>query len=129
MTPSRMRENFELFDFELGDEDMGEISALEIPGGPGVRVDSAMYQGYTIPPFYDSMVGKLIVWALTRDEAVSRARRALKEYRLEGIKTTIPLHQEILRDLERHDRAHSGQANRVEEPDGAPETPAKASEG
>ncbi|MDQ3430059.1 MAG: acetyl-CoA carboxylase biotin carboxylase subunit, partial [Actinomycetota bacterium] len=63
----------------------GEVTFLEVPGGPGVRVDSAMYAGYTIPPFYDSMVGKLIVWALTRDEAISRARRALREYRLEGI--------------------------------------------
>ena len=76
----------------------GEISALEVPGGPGVRVDSAVYQGYTIPPFYDSMVGKLIVWALTREEAISRARRALREYRLEGIKTTIPLHLRLLDD-------------------------------
>jgi acetyl-CoA carboxylase, biotin carboxylase subunit len=76
----------------------GEISFLEVPGGPGVRVDSAIYQGYTIPPFYDSMVGKLIVWALTREEAINRARRALREYRLEGIKTTIPLHLRLLDD-------------------------------
>ena len=76
----------------------GEITLLDVPGGPGVRVDSAMYAGYTIPPFYDSMVGKLIVWALTRDEAISRARRALREYRLEGIKTTIPLHLRLLED-------------------------------
>ncbi|HEU4493264.1 MAG TPA: hypothetical protein VFR69_03695, partial [Rubrobacteraceae bacterium] len=76
----------------------GEISFLEVPGGPGVRVDSAIYQGYKIPPFYDSMVGKLIVWALTRDEAINRARRALREYRLEGIKTTIPLHMRLLED-------------------------------
>ena len=74
----------------------GEISSLEVPGGPGVRVDSAIYQGYQIPPFYDSMVGKLIVWALTSEEAISRARRALREYRLEGIKTTIPLHLRLL---------------------------------
>jgi acetyl-CoA carboxylase, biotin carboxylase subunit len=76
----------------------GEISFLEVPGGPGVRVDSAIYQGYKIPPFYDSMVGKLIVWALTREEAINRARRALREYRLEGIKTTIPLHLRLLED-------------------------------
>jgi acetyl-CoA carboxylase biotin carboxylase subunit len=76
----------------------GEITFLEVPGGPGVRVDSAIYQGYKIPPFYDSMVGKLIVWALTRDEAINRARRALREYRLEGIKTTIPLHMRLLED-------------------------------
>jgi acetyl-CoA carboxylase, biotin carboxylase subunit len=76
----------------------GEISFLDVPGGPGVRVDSAIYQGYKIPPFYDSMVGKLIVWALDREEAISRARRALREYRLEGIKTTIPLHMRLLEE-------------------------------
>ena len=76
----------------------GEISFLDVPGGPGVRVDSAIYQGYEIPPFYDSLVGKLIVWALTREEAITRARRALREYRLEGIKTTIPLHLRLLED-------------------------------
>ncbi len=76
----------------------GEISFLEVPGGPGVRVDSAIYQGYKIPPFYDSLVAKLIVWALTREEAINRARRALREYRIEGIKTTIPLHMRLLED-------------------------------
>ncbi len=74
----------------------GEVTFLDVPGGPGVRVDSAVYQGYRIPPFYDSMVGKLVVWALTREEAISRASRALREYRLEGIKTTIPLHLRLL---------------------------------
>jgi acetyl-CoA carboxylase biotin carboxylase subunit len=76
----------------------GEISFLDVPGGPGVRVDSAIYQGYKIPPFYDSMIGKLIVWALTREEAINRARRALREYRVEGIKTTIPLHMRLLEE-------------------------------
>jgi acetyl-CoA carboxylase biotin carboxylase subunit len=76
----------------------GEISTLEVPGGPGVRVDSAIYQGYEIPPFYDSLVGKLIVWSLTRKEAIARARRALREYRIEGVKTTIPLHLRLLDD-------------------------------
>jgi acetyl-CoA carboxylase, biotin carboxylase subunit len=76
----------------------GEISFLDVPGGPGVRVDSAIYQGYKIPPFYDSMIGKLIVWALTREEAINRARRALREYRLEGIRTTIPLHIRLLEE-------------------------------
>src|ERR671938_339449 len=76
----------------------GEISFLDVPGGPGVRVDSAIYQGYKIPPFYDSMIGKLIVWALTREEAINRARRALREYRLQGIKTTIPLHIRLLEE-------------------------------
>jgi acetyl-CoA carboxylase biotin carboxylase subunit len=74
----------------------GEVSALEVPGGPGVRVDSAVYSGYTIPPFYDSMIGKLAVWGLTREEAIERGRRALLEYRLEGVKTTIPLHLRLL---------------------------------
>ena len=87
----------------------GEISWLEVPGGPGVRVDSAIYQGYQIPPFYDSLVGKLIVWALTREEAISRARRALREYRLEGIKTTIPLHLRLLkREAFRSGEYHTG---------------------
>lgn len=76
----------------------GEISTLEVPGGPGVRVDSAIYQGYEIPPFYDSLVGKLIVWSSTRKEAIARARRALREYRIEGVKTTIPLHLRLLDD-------------------------------
>ena len=76
----------------------GEVTYLEVPGGPGVRVDSAIYQGYKIPPFYDSMVGKLVVWALTREEAIDRASRALREYRLEGIKTTIPLHTRLLEE-------------------------------
>jgi acetyl-CoA carboxylase biotin carboxylase subunit len=76
----------------------GEITFLDVPGGPGVRVDSAIYQGYTIPPFYDSMVGKLIVWGLNREEAIKRSGRALREYRLEGIKTTIPLHLRLLED-------------------------------
>jgi acetyl-CoA carboxylase, biotin carboxylase subunit len=87
----------------------GEISFLDVPGGPGVRVDSAIYQGYKIPPFYDSMVGKLIVWALTREEAINRARRALREYRLEGIKTTIPLHMRLIEeDVFRSAEYHTG---------------------
>lgn len=76
----------------------GEISLLEVPGGPGVRVDSAIYQRYEIPPFYDSLVSKLVVWGLTREEAINRARRSLREYRIEGIKTTIPLHLRLLED-------------------------------
>jgi acetyl-CoA carboxylase biotin carboxylase subunit len=76
----------------------GEVTAVEVPGGPGVRVDTAVFAGYQIPPFYDSMVGKLIVWGADREEALARARRALGEYRLEGIKTTIPLHLRLLDD-------------------------------
>jgi acetyl-CoA carboxylase, biotin carboxylase subunit len=87
----------------------GEISFLDVPGGPGVRVDSAIYQSYKIPPFYDSLIGKLIVWALTREEAINRARRALREYRLEGIKTTIPLHMCLLEeDAFRSGEYHTG---------------------
>jgi acetyl-CoA carboxylase, biotin carboxylase subunit len=76
----------------------GEVTAVEVPGGPGVRVDTAIFAGYQIPPFYDSLVGKLIVWGTDREEALARGRRALEEYRLEGIKTTIPLHLRLLDD-------------------------------
>lgn len=76
----------------------GTIATLEVPGGPGVRVDSALYQGYRIAPFYDSMVAKLIVYGPTRFEVISRARRALREFRIEGIKTTVGLHERLLRD-------------------------------
>lgn len=74
----------------------GLIDALYTPGGLGVRVDSAVYQDYTILPFYDSMIGKLIVFGNTRDEAIERGKRALNEYVLKGVKTTIPLHLKIL---------------------------------
>jgi acetyl-CoA carboxylase, biotin carboxylase subunit len=63
-----------------------------------VRVDTAVFAGYQIPPFYDSLVGKLIVWGNDREEALARGRRALEEYRLEGIKNTIPLHLRLLGD-------------------------------
>jgi acetyl-CoA carboxylase biotin carboxylase subunit len=76
----------------------GQITALELPGGPGVRVDTAIFDGYTIPPFYDSLVAKLIVWGRDRAEAIGRARRALQEFRVEGIKTTIPFHLALLDD-------------------------------
>jgi acetyl-CoA carboxylase biotin carboxylase subunit len=76
----------------------GQITALELPGGPGVRVDTAIFDGYTIPPFYDSLVAKLIVWGRDRAEAIERARRALQEFRVEGIKTTIPFHLALLDD-------------------------------
>jgi acetyl-CoA carboxylase biotin carboxylase subunit len=74
----------------------GKISQLIAPGGPGVRFDSHAYSGYTVSPYYDSMIGKLIVHAATRREAIDRMQRALAEMKVEGIKTTIPLHQEIL---------------------------------
>lgn len=74
----------------------GTITALDWPGGPGVRVDSHLYVGYTVPPNYDSLVGKLIVWGATREEALARARRALAEVRIEGIRTTVNFHQRLL---------------------------------
>ncbi|GAK39909.1 acetyl-CoA carboxylase biotin carboxylase subunit [Paenibacillus urinalis] len=74
----------------------GKIDFYLAPGGPGVRVDSAAYQGYSIPPFYDSMIAKLIVWAPTRDEAIAKMKRALSEFAVEGIPTTIPFHQRLL---------------------------------
>ena len=74
----------------------GRITLLIPPGGPGVRVDSAAFNGWLVPPNYDSLIAKLIVKADTRAEAIARMKRALDEYRIEGIKTTIPLHKKIL---------------------------------
>ena len=76
----------------------GQITAFNIPGGPGVRVDTAVYPGYVVPPFYDSMIAKLIVHARTRELAIARMRRALEMMVIEGIKTTIPLHLKIMND-------------------------------
>jgi acetyl-CoA carboxylase, biotin carboxylase subunit len=76
----------------------GEITALELPGGPGVRVDTAAYAGYHVPPFYDSLIAKLICWGRDREEAIARTQRALGEFRVEGISTTIPFHLELLAD-------------------------------
>ena len=75
----------------------GEITQYLVPGGYGVRVDSACYNGYTIPPYYDSMVAKLIVHQPTREEAIQCALRALDEYIIMGIHTTIPFHQALLK--------------------------------
>ncbi|AIQ53826.1 MULTISPECIES: acetyl-CoA carboxylase biotin carboxylase subunit [Paenibacillus] len=74
----------------------GKIGFYLPPGGLGVRVDSGAYPGYTISPFYDSMIAKLIVWAPTRQEAVAKMKRALAEFAVEGIHTTIPFHQKLL---------------------------------
>jgi acetyl-CoA carboxylase biotin carboxylase subunit len=74
----------------------GKITKLRLPGGPGVRFDSHVYEGYTIPPFYDSMIGKLIVHRNTRKEAIATAIRSLNELQIEGVKTTIPLALKIL---------------------------------
>lgn len=73
----------------------GPVNQWHAPGGPGVRVDTHMYNGYVVPPFYDSMIGKLIAWGNDRPIAISRIQQALAEMVVEGIKTNIPLHQEI----------------------------------
>ena len=78
----------------------GRVTAFHAPGGLGVRVDSALYAGYYVPPFYDSLVAKLIVHAPTRIEAINRMRRALDEFAVVGIQTTIPLHRRIVDDPE-----------------------------
>ncbi len=76
----------------------GKISSYHPPGGPGIRVDSHVYAGYTVPPYYDSLIGKVIAYGATRDQAVRRMRIALSEMVVEGIQTNIPLHLELLHD-------------------------------
>jgi acetyl-CoA carboxylase biotin carboxylase subunit len=76
----------------------GKITVMHKPGGHGTRVDSHIYAGYSIPPFYDSMIAKLIVSAQTREEAIVKMERALSEFVIEGVKTTIPLHQQIMQN-------------------------------
>lgn len=76
----------------------GKITEYYEPGGPGVRIDTNAYSGYTIPPYYDSMISKLITVAQTREEAIMKMRRALDEYIIGGIKTTIPFHQKLMLD-------------------------------
>ncbi len=85
----------------------GRITTLHQPGGHGIRVDSHVYAGYTIPPYYDSMIGKIIAVARTRDEAIDTMHRALAEYVIEGIKTTIPFHLQLMNDA----RFRSGDFN------------------
>jgi acetyl-CoA carboxylase biotin carboxylase subunit len=76
----------------------GKITTLHTPGGHGIRVDSHVYAGYTIPPYYDSMIAKIISVARTREEAINTMSRALSEYVIEGVKTTIPFHQQLMKD-------------------------------
>jgi acetyl-CoA carboxylase biotin carboxylase subunit len=78
----------------------GRINFYYAPGGRGVRVDSHAYSGYTVPPNYDSLIAKLIAVGATRDSAIARMRRALSEYLIAGIKTTIPFHNAIMRNAE-----------------------------
>ena len=76
----------------------GTIDQVHIPGGPGIRVDTHIYNGYRVPPYYDSMIGKLVAHGETRASALARMRTALEEMVIEGIKTNIRLHQDIMAD-------------------------------
>jgi pyruvate carboxylase subunit A len=76
--------------------DPGKISLYRSPGGPGIRIDSGVHQGYTIPPNYDSMIAKLCAWDMSRERAIWRMRRAISEYVIGGVKTTLPLHHAIM---------------------------------
>jgi acetyl-CoA carboxylase biotin carboxylase subunit len=94
------------FEFRINAEDSengfrpspGKISYLHFPGGFGVRVDSHIYNQYTIPPYYDSLVAKLIVWGMDREHAIARSVRAFEEFAIDGIKTTIPFHMQVLQN-------------------------------
>ncbi len=91
-------------EFRINAEDAGDnfspqtgvIDELQLPGGPGVRVDTHIYPGYEVPPYYDSLLAKLIVWGEDRDQALARARRALGEFAISGIKTNLPFHRGII---------------------------------
>jgi acetyl-CoA carboxylase biotin carboxylase subunit len=85
----------------------GQITSFHVPGGYGVRVDSHVYAQYVVTPYYDSMLAKLIVWGRNREEAITRSERALEEYIIEGVKTTIPFHSFMLK----HPTFREGQAN------------------
>ncbi len=74
----------------------GRITNLHLPGGPFIRVDTHLYNGYLIPPYYDSLLAKLISWGRGRNEAIARMRRALDEFNIEGVKTTIPFHKQLI---------------------------------
>ena len=78
----------------------GLVKNYVAPGGMHVRVDSGLYTGYRVPPYYDSMIGKLIVYGTTRERCIMRLKRALEEFVVEGMKTTVPLHQKLVRDPE-----------------------------
>jgi acetyl-CoA carboxylase biotin carboxylase subunit len=76
----------------------GTVTDFYVPGGPGIRVDTHVYSGYVIPPYYDSMIAKLLAYGNTREEAIARMRRALEEFVIEGVATTIPFHSAMMRD-------------------------------
>jgi acetyl-CoA carboxylase, biotin carboxylase subunit len=104
LTQDQVRSNGHAIEFRITAEDStrdfrpqtGVIKDYLPPGGPGVRVDSHLYTHYEIPPHYDSLLAKLIVWAPTREDAIARGQRALAEFVLEGVPTTIPFHQQLL---------------------------------
>jgi acetyl-CoA carboxylase biotin carboxylase subunit len=85
----------------------GKVTSYHAPGGLGVRMDSALYAGYSIPPYYDSLIGKLIVHGRDRNEALARLQRALSELIVDGIDTTVPLFHQLLQE----DDIHSGSYN------------------
>ena len=74
----------------------GRISAFHVPGGPGIRVDTHVYSGYEVPPYYDSMLAKLLAFGADRTEAIARMKRALSEFVIEGVKTTAPFHLRLI---------------------------------
>ncbi len=76
----------------------GRITSWHVPGGPGIRVDSHVYHGYFVPPYYDSLIAKVIAYGDTREQAIARMRIALSEMIVEGIQTNLPLHQELMLD-------------------------------
>jgi len=106
VTQEQIRKNGHAIECRINAEDpennflpqSGTLSQYIVPGGPGVRVDSGVYPGYAIPPYYDSMIAKLIVWGDTRKDALARMKRALREFVIEGVKTTIPFHLQILQN-------------------------------
>jgi acetyl-CoA carboxylase biotin carboxylase subunit len=86
----------------------GKVLGFHAPGGPGIRIDSHMYSGYQIPPYYDSLLAKVITWGRFREEAISRMCRSLSEMLVDGVKTTIPFHQSLLRNEQfRHGKIHT----------------------
>jgi pyruvate carboxylase subunit A len=89
--------------------DPGKIVRYRSPGGPGIRVDSGVHVGYAIPPYYDSMIAKLCAWGNDREEAIMRMRRAIYEYVIIGVKTTLPLHYALMHNkqfMEGHTHTH-----------------------
>ena len=98
LTQDEIQSRGHAIELRVNAEGTGTVSRLELPGGPGVRVDHALYAGYDVPPYYDSLLAKLIAWGSDRDEAIARARRALAELRIDGVPTTIPFHLGLLED-------------------------------